>query len=174
MTDSKSLDILKNEMFMILQLSWVELRLGFKIALGSDKLTGADFLETFYSLQVINNDITVRLNKFVDKRKDANSLYTVIKELKQTKRAKTQPNLDDIKEEIDKFVKTSFVPLKNRRDEKLAHLKKGESNSWLEGSQLLGPVLDIRDFLDKLNGEKIEYVWRDNRLNEDLDLRTIV
>jgi hypothetical protein len=174
MSDSKSLDSLRNEMFMILQLCWVELRLGFKIALNSDSMSGPDFLAIFYSLQVINNEITVRLNKFVDKRKDVCSLYSVIKELKQTKRAKLSPDLAFIEKEIENFVSTEFVALKNRRDEKLAHLKKGNNNTWQEGSHVLGPVLDIRDFLDKLNGSKIEYIWKDERLNKDLDLRSII
>jgi len=174
MADSKSLESLKQEMFMILQLCWVEQRLGFKIALNPDIVQTPDFLAIFYSLQVINNDITVRLGKFVDKRNDTSSLYTVIKELEKTKRAKSKPDLASIKADIDKFAKTEFAEVKKRRDEKLAHLKKGHDSTWLEGSYFLGSVLEIRNFLDKLNGKKIEYIWRDNRLNTDLDLRKII
>lgn len=173
MIDNPSLNSLKQEMFMILQLCWVEQRLSFKLVLNPEIVNEPDFLAVFYSIQVINNEITFRLNKFYDKRKDSCSLYSVIKELQKTKRSKLNPNLDSIKSEIDDFSKTEFANVKARRDEKLAHLKKGQNNSWQEGSFVLNAVHETMNFLDKLNGAEIEYLWQDFRLKTDLDLRHI-
>lgn len=171
MTKSVAFNSLKEEMMYVLKCMLIDIDLIHKLNQEEQTLSRQEFVDTLILERTIHNDIVLRLNKFTDKRNDTCSLYKVIKDLKKTCLDKLESDLNTLNDKLETFVRTDFQPLKKKRDEKLAHLKIGESFSYDDVEVIIDAVSFILKLIDELNVEKVNYIWSYGKLESEIDLR---
>jgi hypothetical protein len=171
MIKSPCFDILKEEMINVLLCMKIDFKVTDSLMNNHNRMSREEFVDNLILSRALSNDIDIRLNKFVDKRTDTCSLFTVIKELKKAKRAKLTPTLEEIEKRLNLFIKTEFKEIQAKRNDKLAHLKKGRKFSWDEVSVIINAVTAIVKIMDELETKKINYHYSYGKMEREINLR---
>jgi AAA15 family ATPase/GTPase len=171
MLESPSLNALSDEMLYVLMCMQIDQKMTHELMENLQQMSRQEFVDKLILHNTLNNDLVVRLNKFVDKSKGSHSLFQAIKELEKTPRAKLNPKLKEIEQELSEFVKNEFQKVKNKRDKALAHLEKGTKLVWDEPTVIYDSVKKLLGIMDNLSTKKINYHWKYGSHEGKIDLR---
>lgn len=166
-TFSNHINALSSEVLLILRFQLAYNRISeFK---NIKQIGRSDFVDKLISLKAIENDLTIRLCKFNDNRKDVHSFKNAIKEMPNNHHNKTEISkknklLSSLTEEL----------IKNRRNTKLAHLKIGEIDGEYDLKYNFIPIISlIVEIIDLMAETEKKYLWKDGSY-EKFDLRKII
>ncbi len=163
-TLTKHIDAFRTEAMMLLRF-----QLAFnRISKFDDiqNISRSDFVDRLISLKTIENDLVIRVCKFVDDTRGVHSFTKAVLEI-----TAVNPNKTEIEKKINQFKLLIDKIQKERRHTHLAHLKIDKEDDEYEVRYNLTPAIkSIVDIMDLMNNAKVNYSWSDGRY-EKFDLR---
>jgi len=162
MFEKPLIDPLSREILYILRCEIAFNRIFERLKSKSHEISYADVVDEIFALRGLNNELLVRLLKFLDRSTDAHTLFYVVNSL-------NTENKDELKKEVSEL-RAQLKPFYEIRNKTLAHLERGYEDNWDSFYNIMPVLKRITILLDKLNGEKLEYHWKEDR-GFEIDLR---
>src|SRR5688572_19645062 len=163
-TLTNHINAFKNETLMLLRF-----QLAFNRIIKFDdfhNMSRSDFVDRIIALKAIENDLSIRVCKFVDDKQGVHSFKNAALEIGQTHK-----NKKEIENRIKQFEKIIDPIKKIRRNTQLAHLKIGDKdNDYQPRYDFIQTLKMIVDIIDLMKEQKVGYKWSDGRY-EKHDLR---
>lgn len=128
--------------------------------------SNSDFSDTWVSIKCIESDLILRLTKLDEDKKGYHTIHSAWKcfdkvEKDSKKKKKLRSGMKAFKDEINSL-KTK------KRNIVLAHLKQGERDDLNVLLNFGSKISKLMEVVDLLNGEKMKYFWKENKVEKDL------
>lgn len=131
-----------------------------------NSISRSNFIDRLISLKAIENDLVIRICKFDDNTKGVHSFKKALTEI-----STTHLNKSEINKKVAEFSQLISKLKKERRHNRLAHLRIGvEDNDYQLRYNLMPAIKLIVYIIDLMKETKVLYSWKDGKYDE-FDLR---